>query len=258
MLSIVSIIEVYSATGTLAFKFQNGNTSYYILRHSSFILLGFTFIWVTHKIPHKYYTPFAPALLIISIVLLAFTLLRGSSINSAARWIEIPFIGLSFQPSELAKMALIIFTARKLAHFQKEEEGRTPSKAFKPIMGWTLAVCALIAPEDLSTAVLIGAIIMLMLFIGRVPIKYLLGTAGVGVALIALLILIAPRFDDVSLLHRVNTWRSRIETFSDKENASSDASFQSDQAKIAISRGGLLGKFPGNSRPKQLPTSPLL
>ncbi len=248
MLSIISIIEVYSATGTLAFKYQDGNTSYYILKHSSFILLGFIFIWVIHNIPNRFYTPLAPLLLIISIILLGVTIMRGSNINEAARWITIPFTGLSFQPSELAKLSLIIFAAKKLAHYQKEEDGLTPAMAFKPIMIWTLIVCGLIAPEDLSTAVLIGAIMMLMLFIGRVPIKYLLGTIGGGIGLIILLILIAPRFDDVKIFHRVNTWTTRLETFSDSENATLDASFQADQAKIAISRGGIFGKFPGNSR----------
>lgn len=246
MLAIVSIIEVYSSTGTLAFKYQDGNTSYYILKHSSFLLLGFAVIWAVHNIHYKIFSYISVLLLPVAVVLLALTLVSGSNINEASRWLTIPVIGLSFQPSELAKLTLIVYVARKLSANQSEEN--PPSKAFKPIMIWTGLVCGLIFKEDFSTAILIAGIVMLMMFIGRIPVKYLLGTVGSGLVLVTLLLLIAPRFQDVKAFHRANTWITRIETFSDTENATSDASYQSDQAKIAISTGGVFGKFFGNSR----------
>lgn len=246
MLAIVSIIEVYSSTGTLAFKYQNGNTSYYVLKHATFILLGFTVIWAVHNIHYKYFSYLSIIMLPLCVGLLLLTLVSGSSINEASRWLTIPVIGLSFQPSELAKLVLIVYVARKLSANQKEEN--PPKNAFRPIMIWTGIICALIASEDLSTAVLICAIVMMMMFIGRIPLKYLFGTIGIGIALFALILLIAPRFDDVKVFHRANVWRTRIETYSNVENASSDASYQSDQAKIAVSSGGIFGKFFGNSR----------
>lgn len=246
MLAIISIVEVYSSTGTLAFKYQNGNTSYYILKHTSFLLLGFAVIWAVHNIHYKFFSYLAVLLLPISVGLLVLTLATGSSLNDASRWLTIPVLGLSFQPSELAKLTLIVYVARKLSANQSDEH--PPKTAFRSIMIWTGIVCGLIAPEDLSSAVLIGAIVMLMMFIGRMPLKYLFGTIGAGIGLFALILLISPRFDDVSVFHRANVWRTRIETFSDTENASSDDSYQSDQAKIAVSSGGIFGKFFGNSR----------
>ncbi|MDA3854217.1 MAG: FtsW/RodA/SpoVE family cell cycle protein [Bacteroidales bacterium] len=246
MLAITSIIEVYSSTGTLAFKYQDGNTSYYILKHTSFLFLGFAVIWAVHNIHYKFFGYLAVLLLPLSVFLLGLTLVTGSSINEASRWLTIPVLGLTFQPSELAKLTLIVFVARKLS--QNQSEDHPPKNAFRPIMIWTGAICGLIAPEDLSTAILIGAIVMLMMFIGRVPYKYLFGTIGTGIGLFVLILLIAPRFEDVNVFHRANVWRTRIETFSDTENASTDDSYQSDQAKIAVSTGGIFGKFFGNSR----------
>ncbi len=246
MLAIVSIIEVYSSTGTLAFKYQNGNTSFYVLKHGTFILIGFAVIWAIHNIHYKIFSYISVLALPICIILLIMAQVSGSSINDASRWLTIPIVGLTFQPSELVKPVLIVFIARKLSANQSEEN--PPKKAFKPIMIWTGAICLLIASEDLSTAVLIGSIAMLMMFMGRIPVKYLLGTIGAGIALFALILLIAPRFDDVKVFHRANVWRTRIETFKDSEDATSDNSYQSDQAKIAISTGGITGKFFGNSR----------
>ena len=246
LLAIVSAIEVYSSTGTLAFKYQDGNTSYYILKHASFLLMGFGVIWAVHNVHYKIFSYFATIALGISIVLLIITLFKGENINGASRWLKIPFIGISFQPSEVAKLALIIYSAKILSKEQGEDSN--PKKAFKHIMIATGTVCGLIAFQDLSTTVLIGGIIMTLMFIGRIPLKYLLGTVGSGLALIIVIMLIAPHFEDVKTFNRVNTWKQRLETYFNAEEVSSDSSYQSDQAKIAVSTGGLLGKFFGNSR----------
>jgi len=246
ILAIISIIEVYSSTGTLAFKYQNGNTSYYILKHSSFLFLGFAVIWAVHNIRYRIFSYASILVLPLSAGLLLLTLITGSSINEASRWLTIPVLGLSFQPSELAKLALIIFTARKLSANQSEEH--PPQEAFRPIIIWTIIICGLIFKEDFSSAILIGGIIMLMMYIGRVPFKYLFSTVVTGLIIIGFLLLAAKYTDNVRGLHRAETWLTRIESYFDAENASSDASYQSDQAKIAISSGGVFGKFFGNSR----------
>jgi len=251
MLAIISIIEVYSSTGTLAFKMQNGNTSYYVLRHTTFLLVGFVLIWVIHNMHYRKFGYLSILFLPIAVLLLVVTLATGSSINEASRWLTVPIIGISFQPSEVAKLVLIVFAARKLSQNQSEE--KPPKNAFRPIMIWTVIICGLIAPEDLSTAVLIGSIIMLMMFIGRVPTKYLLSVIGIALLLVLILVIAYPIFKEVDFLHRLTTWSERLRTFflgimGHADKVSSDASYQSDQAKIAISSGGIFGEFFGNSR----------
>ncbi len=243
-LAVISIIGVYSSTGTLAFKYQDGNTSHYILKHVTFILSGIAIIWAVHNIHYKIFSYASVIFLPISIIILILTLFIGDNINGGARWLTI--FGISFQPSEIAKIALIIFTARRLS--REQGEGGNPARAFKPIMIATGIVCGLIFSQNLSTAILIGGIIMLLMFIGRIPIKYLASTVGGGIALIVILVFAGGKFPDAPILGRFSTWEKRIATFFSPEEASSDASYQSDQAKIAISTGGLFGKFFGNSR----------
>lgn len=246
LLACASVVGVFSSTGPLAFREQGGNTSYYVLKQTGFLLVGAIIVWGIHNIKYTIYSHLSIVLLPISIGCLLMTLIGGDSINQASRWLTIPFIGVQFQPSELAKLALIMFVARKLSHNQTPE--KPPEKAFVSIILWTSIVCALVISEDLSSALLIGGIVIFMMFIGRMPIKYLLLTGAALIAIVALLAFIAPRFDDVSFFHRVETWTTRINTFSDTENATKDASLQSNQSKIAIASGGLFGNFFGDSR----------
>ncbi len=245
-LSLISILAVYSSTGNLAFKYQDGNTGYYAQKHISFLVLGFVIITAAHHVHYRHFISFFTWLLPVSVILLVLTLFVGDSINDASRWLTIPGLKLSFQPSELAKLSLIVYVARRLYYSQSGEH--PPREAFRPIMIWTCIVCGLIVTEDLSTALLIGIVIMLMMFVGRVPLKYLFATLGAGIALFALVLLISPQFDNVGAFHRANVWRTRLVTHSDGEKADSDASYQSDQAKIAVATGGLIGSFFGESR----------
>ncbi len=245
VLAAVSLLAVYSSTGSLAYKYQGGNTYYYMFKHFVFLMVGISLIWGIHQMDYRIFAKYAPLLLWVSIVLLFITLVTGMSLNQASRWLTVPGIGLSFQPSELAKLALIIYIARTLARHQDADEGA--KGAFKPIVINVGLVCALIFTEDFSTAFLIGFIAFLMMFIGRVPFKYLFGSFVVIVMLVAIMFLASPY---LHFLHRAETWKARIENFAggDKVDSDSDGNYQSRQAQMAVATGGFFGKGPGNSK----------
>lgn len=241
MLSIFSILAVYSSTGTLAFKYQDGNTLYYLMRHGFLLVIGLGIIFISHRIPFSIYMRIAQLLLIISIPLLAWTLIKGTSLNEASRWLTLPGTGLSFQTSDLAKFALIMYIARFLAKNQGNiKDFKT---GFRSIMIWILLVCGLILPANFSTAVMLFATSLILLFLGRVKIKYLLSVIGIGIAAVGVFILIAINLPE-NKQGRIGTWKNRIESFFGGE---SQENFQVEQSKIAIATGGFFGKGPGNS-----------
>jgi cell division protein FtsW len=248
-LTLFSVLAVYSSTGTLAYRFQNGNSTYYIIKHLSFMMLGFAAIYVTHLVPYKYYSRLAQLLLYISIPLLGLTLVLGTSLNSASRWLTLPGIGLTIQTSDFAKLALIMYIARMLS--LKQDEIKDFRKSFLPIIIPVGLVCALILPANLSTSLMIFVVSVIIMFIGRVSVKHLLLLGGVGIVFLALFIWIAP-MTKTKLGFRVETWKHRIENFAglgdteDKEKKE-QSNFQADQAKIAVATGGIIGKGPGNS-----------
>lgn len=241
-LSVFSILAVYSSTGTLAFKYQEGDTLFYLFRHTLILLIGISIIFVTHLIPFAYYSRISQLLLFISIPLLALTLFKGTSLNEASRWITLPGTTLSFQTSDLAKLALIMFIARFLA--QNQENVDDFRKGFRSIMIWIVLVCGLIFPANFSTSALLFITAMILLFIGRIKFRYLMYVAITGISVAAIFILIAMNMPEQNR-GRVGTWWNRIETFF--SGSSSENVYQTDQAKIAIATGGLVGKGPGNS-----------
>lgn len=237
-LSLFSVLAVYSSTGTLAFSVRDGNTEYYLLRHGGLILFGLGLMYLAHLPNYRLYSRMAQLLLVISIPLLIITLFFGTDINDARRWITLPGVGISFQTSDLAKLALIMFVARFLS--KNQDFVKDFRKGFLPILGIIVVVCALIAPADLSTALVLFSTCMLLLFVGRIHLKFLLGTAVAGALTVAFLILLAFAFPDTG---RLGTWANRIENFSTDEAPS----YQVMQSKIAIAEGGIVGKGPGNS-----------
>lgn len=243
-LSIVSMLVVYSSTGTLAYKYQHGNTSYYILKHLTFMFIGLLAIFVTHHIPYQFYSKLSQLLLFICIPLLGVTLVFGSNINAASRWLTLPGIGLTIQTSDLAKLALIMYIARMLS--LKQEVIHDFKKAFLPIIIPVGLVCALILPANLSTSVMLFGVCVILMFIGRVSMKHIALLGLVGVVFLALFIWLAP-MTHTSLGDRVGTWKSRIVNFTGSNKEEKENNFQADQAKIAIATGGILGKGPGNS-----------
>ncbi len=231
-LSIVSILVVYSATGSLAYQKMQGDTEYYLIKHSLLVILSLFAMWVAHKIDYRYYAKLSWLALWVSVPLLLITWKFGMNVNDASRWINIPVINQAFQPSDLAKLALIVTIASMLAKRQQSIENIKESLI--PILLWVGVICGLIAMTDLSTSVLIFGTCMLLLFIGRVPIRYL-----------ALLVLIGAVAGSVALYvgQRGDTAISRVESFFDEENIP----FQAKQAYIAIATGGISGKGPGQS-----------
>ena len=259
LLVLVSLLAVYSATGSLAYKNYKGNTEIYLFKQIAFIVVGIMVIYFAHLINYTFYSRAAQIIFLLSIPLLFYTLFFGVRMNEGSRWIRLPFINMTMQTSDLAKLCLFIYLARLLS--KKQEVIKDFRKGFLPVIIPIAITCALIAPANLSTAMLLGASCLMLLFIGRVKTKHILLT--IGIAMIPLLFLIMAAVirhksgndDSITvaktssgIFGRVDTWISRIEGFiyGSKETDNDDA-YQVNQAKIAISKGGVFGVGPGNS-----------
>jgi cell division protein FtsW len=232
MLSIISILVVYSATGSLAYKYSGGDTEKYLFEHSLMVLLGLVVMWVAHKIPYRWYGIIGRFLLLISVPLLLFTFLFGSTVNDANRWITIPLINKAFQPSDIAKLALIATLASLLSRRQKNISDF--KKSFLPMIIVIGFICMLIGLANMSTAVLLLATCLLLMFIGRVPLNYIFMVVLIGGVFLSA---------SVMLGQRGGTFFSRIEKFASGD----EIPFQAEQSFIAISTGGITGKGPGKS-----------
>jgi cell division protein FtsW len=235
LLSLISMLSVYSAIGTLAYKRGVGAESI-LMKHLAMVIGGIVLMYISHKLDYRYYSGISKLLMIITIPLLIYTLLFGNHVNEASRWIAIPGTGLSFQTSDLAKLALITFLARSLS--RKQENIKNVKESFIPIMGAVCVVFILIALANLSTALMLFGVSVLLLIIGRISIKQIAIVCLAGAILLAGVIFLGPRR---------TTYISRIHTFMHPEAANPDKSFQADHAKIAIATGGLFGKGPGQS-----------
>ncbi len=242
LLSIFSLLAVYSSTGTLAYKYQSGNTEYYMLKHLLILLFGLLIMYLTHLIKFTYFSRIFQIALYIAVPLLILTLFVGLNLNEAKRVLPLPF-NLTFQTSDLAKLTLIMYLARLLS--KKQDQIKDFRSAFVPLMIPVLIVCGLILPANFSTAAMLFITSLVLMFIGRVNIKYIASLVGIGIVSFVFLLLIANAYPD--MLPRANTWKSRIVNFTEKENVDSDKNYQVEQAKIAIASGKLIGKFPGNS-----------
>lgn len=242
LLSIFSLLAVYSSTGTLAYKDQGGNTEYYMFKHLLLLIFGLMFMYLTHLIKFTYFSRIFQIALYIAVPLLAITLLWGLNLNEAKRVLALPF-GLTFQTSDLAKLTLIMYLARLLSI--KQDRIKDFKSAFVPLMIPVIIVCALILPANFSTAAMLFTTSLVIMFIGRVSLKYIFSLIGIGITGFALLMVLAHAYPE--MLPRATTWKARIENFVNTENHDIDKNYQVDQAKIAIASGGLFGKFPGNS-----------
>lgn len=256
-LCLISVVEVFSAASTLTYK--SGDHWGPITQHSVILMVGAFIVVLVHNIPCKYFSVLPFFLLPLSCILLLFVMGMGivdsgERVNGAARWLN--FFGIQFQPSELAKMAVIIVTAFILSKFQ-EEDGANP-KAFKYIMWITGIVFILIAPENGSTAALLAGVVFLMMLIGRVPWKQigkLVGTVGLALTLLVTVIVAMPPsvYENVPGTHRFSTWQSRIKGFFEDKGEIPAAKFDIDKdaqvahANIAIATSNVVGKMPGNS-----------
>ena len=238
-LSAVSLLAVYSSTGSLAYRVYSGHTEYYLFKQLSVLILGVMIIYFAHRVNYTIYSRVAQIGFILSIPLLIYTLAFGSNLNEASRWIRLPVINLTFQTSDIAKLALFMYVSRQLS--RKQLVITDFKKGFLPIIIPVGVICALIMPANMSTALLLGASCMLLCFIGRVPLKFLLSMVGGAILLIVLMFAVAS----VTGLGRTETWKKRIESFTSDE--AHDVPYQVQQANIAIAGGGTVGKGPGNS-----------
>jgi cell division protein FtsW len=236
LLCFSSILAVYSATGTLAWKSKNGDTTLYLITHVVRLAFGLSLVYVCHLLHYQRYNKMAPFLLLTVIGLLIFTLLFGVRLNEASRWISIG--GISFQPSELAKIVLVMYVARELT--RKQEVITSWKDAFVPIILPVLVVCGLIAPANLSTSMVLFVTCIALMFIGRVRPRFIFLLALLGVVVFAGLIVVGEFFPN---LVRAETWVSRVSDYVYNE----DGGYQVQQAKIAIANGGWVGVGPGNS-----------
>ncbi|RYG11962.1 MAG: cell division protein FtsW [Chitinophagaceae bacterium] len=236
MLSMISIMAVYSATGTIAYKKGVSAEKYLLYKHVIFVLLGIGMIYISHLLDYKYYAGISKVLMIITIPLLIYTLIFGTNLNEASRWVKIPILGLTFQTSDLAKLALITFLARMLT--KKQENIKDVKNSFLPIMGSVVVVFGLIAKANLSTGLMLFGVSVLLLIVGRVSIKQISLVCAGGVVMMFFLFLTTER---------AGTWKSRIDTYMNPDAQHPDKTYQADHSKIALATGGLFGKGPGNS-----------
>lgn len=258
LLALMSLLVVYSSTGSLAYKMYKGNTEVYLFKQVAFISIGIFLIYVFHQVNYTIYSRVSKILFWLVVPLLIYTLFFGVSYNEGSRWIKLPIINLTFQTSDLAKLALFMYLSRMLS--KKQEVIKDFKQGFLPLIIPIGIVCVLIAPANLSTALLVGATSMVLLFIGRASIKHLVLTGLIAMIPVALLVLAAiwqhnsgngvkPKAENRSrLTARVSTWVNRVDAFiygGDLKN--DDDNYQVNQAKIAIAKGGWMGLGPGNS-----------
>jgi cell division protein FtsW len=235
LLSVWSLLAVYSATGTLAYKKGVGSEQF-LIKHLVMIVGGIALMYFSHLLDYRYYAGISKVLMMLTIPLLAYTLIFGANVNEASRWVTIPIINQTFQTSDLAKLALITFLARTLS--KKQENIKDVKKAFLPIMASVCSVFVLIALANLSTALMLFGVSILLLIMGRISIKQISIVCLAGAVLLGAVMTLGPRR---------KTSFSRIDTFFNPEKADPDKAFQANQAKIAIATGGFFGKGPGNS-----------
>lgn len=249
LLSIISLVEIFSATSTIVYRQENMWGP--ILRHAMFLIGGVGMILLIHNIPYRYFS-FLIFVLLGAIILLILTPFIGTSVNGADRWIS--FMGFTIQPSEIAKISLM----GTIAFLLSKQNGENDAVLFRWMIGLMLVVCGIIAMDNLSTAVLLFGVCYIMMFIGNVKLMRLLKVAGAGILGILLFILllnvVPDKWTDSGPLSRLGTWQNRISNFSSHKELSeeeyytiTDENYQVAHAKIAISNGGLLGVFPGNS-----------
>jgi len=240
LLTLLSFLAVYSSTGTLAYRYHGGNTEYYMLKHAVILFLGLMLMYFAHLLKYTYYSRIFQIALYIAVPLLAVTLIFGLNLNEAKRVLPLPF-NLTFQTSDLAKITLIIYLARTLS--KKQDRINDFKSAFLSLMMPILIVTGLIFPENFSTAALLFTTCLVLIFVGRVKIKYILSMIGIGLAALLLVVgimLLLP----AEKQGRLSTWKSRIEGFAKNDKG---PNYQTEQAKIAIATGGVVGKMPGNS-----------
>ena len=252
ILAIFSFMPVYSASTNLVYVVGNGSTMGHLVKHAVLLSMGFAIMFAIQKVPYRYFSGGSVLLFPLVIALLLYTLLQGVTIGgaNASRWIQVPFVGVGFQTSTLASLVLMVYVARYLARNKDVEIQFKESflQLWIPV-GMTLV---LILPANFSTTAILFCMVLVLVYLGGYPIRYLLYIVGVALASLAFFVLVVKAFPD-AMPNRVNTWQHRIENFS---NSDAEEGYQVEKAKIAIATGGLTGRGPGKSIQKNfLPQS---
>jgi len=253
LLAIFSFLPVYSAASNLANLGSGSDTFRYFVKHFVHLFLGFSIIYGIHKIPYRYFRGLSLVMIPVVLILLIVTMLQGTTIGgaNASRWIRVPIVGFTFQPSTLAALVLMVYVARYLS--KTKDEVVSFKSSIIPLWTPVFIVLALILPANFSTAALIFSMTILLTFLGGYPLKYLAIIIGSGVVVFMFFVLTAKAFPDL-MPNRVDTWTSRVSSFMNAEVTQED--YQIEQAKIAIATGGIQGLGPGKSIQKNfLPQS---
>ena len=253
VLAIFSFLPVYSASSNLAYLYGDGNTFKFLAKHFAHLVLGFGILYGVHKIPYHYFRGLSMIALPIVVVLLLITMAQGTTIGgaNASRWIRVPLVGVTFQTSTLAAVVLMTYVARYLSTI--ESKLVSFKETLLPLWLPVFLIIGLILPANFSTAAIIFAMVVLLVFIGGYPFRYLAIILTTGLLLLSLFVLSAKAFPDV-FPNRVDTWISRVASFVDKTDK--DADYQIIKAKTAIASGGITGLGPGKSVQKNfLPQS---
>ena len=254
LLALFSFMPVFSASSNLAFMNNGtGNTLSYLIKHAVHIIVGFFMIYRLHKMPYHYFRAISKILLPVVWLLLAYTMFRGTVIDgaNASRWIQVPFVGITFQTSTVASIVLMIYVARYLS--KTKETPVTFKNSFWELWTPVGITIGLILPANFSTAALIFSMVILLVFIGKYPLKYIGSIILLGVFTLSFFVLVVKAFPN-AFPNRVDTWISRIENFTSDKPDEDD--YQIEKAKIAIASGGIYGVGPGKSVQKNfLPQS---
>ena len=253
LLAIFSFLPVYSAASNLAYIGGGSTTFSYFIKHFVHLFLGFSIIYGVHKIPYRYFRGLSMVMIPVVLVLLLVTMLQGSTIGgaNASRWIRVPIVGFTFQPSTLAALVLMVFVARYLSKIK--DDVITFKESILPLWLPVFIVLALVLPANFSTAALIFSMVILLTFLGGYPLKYLAIIIGTGIVVLMFFVLTAKAFPNL-MPNRVDTWTSRVSSYMDTE--ATQEAYQIEKAKIAIATGGIQGLGPGKSIQKNfLPQS---
>tara|TARA_B100000678_G_scaffold117823_1_gene98854 strand:- start:1879 stop:3072 length:1194 start_codon:yes stop_codon:yes gene_type:complete len=254
LLASFSFLPVYSSASNLAYLYGDGNTFSYLFKHFIHLSLGFFLMYMVHKIPYRYFRGISILMIPVILVLLAYTIFQPSiseSMTNSNRWIRIPIVGFGFQPSTLASIIILIYVARYLSKIK--DKLITFSQSILPLWVPVFLTISLILPANFSTSAILFSMVMLLCFLGGYPLKYLIGILSSAVILFSIFLLSVKAYPDL-FPNRVDTWKSRIESFVDSKQTKSN--YQIEKAKIAIATGGIRGLGPGKSVQKNfLPQS---
>ena len=254
LLASFSFLPVYSSASNLAYLYGDGNTFSYLFKHFIHLSLGFFLMYMVHKIPYRYFRGISILMIPVILVLLAYTIFQPSiseSMTNSNRWIRIPIVGFGFQPSTLASIIILIYVARYLSKIK--DKLITFSQSILPLWVPVFLTISLILPANFSTSAILFSMVILLCFLGGYPLKYLIGILSSAVILFSIFLLSVKAYPDL-FPNRVDTWKSRIESFVDSKQTKSN--YQIEKAKIAIATGGIRGLGPGKSVQKNfLPQS---